>query len=228
MINEMTQSDNNVHASAENAGAQNVFAVTPGYIRAGKKSAGELKSLIFDMLTQFGSVLATEVSEQCGVALITAFPEGEYDPKAEVFLIRPEKTVDGKVFIITAGRDDLPSALEAKYALTASGVESVILQTAGSADIAALAGLKERLCSAAACIAVAGSDNALPGIVAGVTKVPVIALPVTTEGKNTFSGWLSLLGNLGSGAAGLTVVGIDNASGAGFAAARIINSRLQK
>ena len=33
---------------------------------------------------------------------------------------------------------------------------------------------------------------------------------------------------IGSGAAGLTVVGIDNGSGDGFAAARIVNSRLQK
>ena len=228
MINEMTQPNNPVNASDANSDARSFTGIIPGIICAKGKSVTEIKMLLLDMLTDAVSAVVTDAGEQCGTALVTAFPEGEYDPKAEVFIIRPEETVDGKVFIVTAGRDDLPAALEAKYTLTASGIESTILQTSGSADIAALAGLKERLRCAAACIAVAGTDNALPGIVAGATQAPVIALPVSTAGKNIFGGWLSLLGNLGSGAAGLTVVGIDNGSGAGFAAARIINSRNAK
>jgi NCAIR mutase (PurE)-related protein len=48
---------------------------------------------------------------------------------------------------------------------------------------------------------------------------------VSTGKKNVFGGWLSLLGTLSSESAGLVVVGIDNGAGAGFAAARIINSR---
>ena len=88
--------------------------------------------------------------------------------------------------------------------------------------------LKERLSCAAACIAVAGTDSALPGMIAGLTQVPVIALPLTAQKNNFLGGVMSLFGTLSSGAAGLTVVSVDNGVGAGFAAARIINSQLIK
>lgn len=228
MINDTIQPDNNCAAAERNTAARGVVCKKPGYISGRNKTAGELKRLLFDILEEYGAAVVTEVKEECGTLLVTTFPEGEYDPQAEVFVVKPEEHRSEKVLIITAGKDDLPAALEAKYALAASGVEGTIIQTAGTADIAGLAGLKARLSSAAACIAVAGVDNALPGIVAGATENPVIALPVSLGKKNIFGGWLSLLGTLSSESTGLVVVGVDNGSGAGFAAARIINSSANK
>ena len=228
MINDTIQPDNNSVAAERNTAAGGVVYKKPGYICGRNKTARELKSLLSDMLTEYNAAVVTSVKEECGTVLVTAFPEGEYDPQAEVFVIKAQEHRSEKVLIITAGKDDLPAALEAKYALAASGVEGTIIQTAGTADISGLAGLKERLSSAAACIAVAGVDNALPGIVAGATDIPVIALPVSSGKKNVFGGWLSLLGTLSSESTGLVVVGVDNGSGAGFAAARIINSSANK
>ena len=228
MINDTIQPDNNSVSAERNSAAGRVVCQKPGYICGRNKTAGELRQLLFDMLEECSAAVVTEVKEECGTILVTTFPEGEYDPQAEVFVIKPEERRSEKVLIITAGKDDLPAALEAKYTLAASGIEGTIIQTAGTADIAGLAELKARLSSAAACIAVAGVDNALPGIVAGATQNPVIALPVSQGKKDVFGGWLSLLGTLSSESTGLVVVGVDNGSGAGFAAARIINSSANK
>ena len=224
MINDMFQPDTNDNASEHRSDAVTSFCLKPGYICGRGKTAKELQSLLFDMRTEYCSAVVTAVKEDCGTVLVSTFPEGEYDPQAEVFLIRPQEIRKEKVLIVIAGKDDIPAALEAKYALSASGIESSLIQTGGTADLGSLIGLKERLSSAAACIAVAGVDSALPGIVAGATQMPVIALPVSLGKKNEFGGWLSLLGTLGSESTGLVVVGVDNGAGAGFAAARIINS----
>ena len=224
MINDTIQPDTSSFAAETTPAARGVVCQKPGYICGRNKTAGELRSLLFDTLKEYSAAVVTEVKEECGTVLVTTFPEGEYDPQAEVFVIKAKEHRSEKVLIITAGKDDLPAALEAKYALAASGIEGTIVQTAGSADLAGLAALQNRLSSAAACIAVAGVDNALPGIVAGATQNPVIALPVSLGKKSVFGGWLSLLGTLGSESTGLVVVGVDNGSGAGFAAARIINS----
>ena len=228
MINDTIQPDNNSVSAERDSAAGGVVCQKPGYICGRNRTARELKLLLFDALKEHNAAVVTEVEEECGTLLVTTFPEGEYDPQAEVFVIKQEAHRSEKVLIITAGKDDLPAALEAKYALAASGIEGTIIQTAGAADFAGSAGLKERLRSAAACIAVAGVDSALPGIIAGETEIPVIALPVSLGKKNVFGGWLSLLGTLSSESTGLVVVGVDNGSGAGFAAARIINSSSNK
>jgi NCAIR mutase (PurE)-related protein len=224
MINDMLQPDTNDNASDSCTDACASFCLKPGYICGRGKTAQELRKLLFDVRAEYASAVVTAVKEECGTVLVSAFPEGEYDPLAEVFIIRPQENRKEKVIIVTAGKDDIPAALEAKYALSASGIQSSLIQTGGTADLGSLIGLKERLSSAAACIAVAGVDSSLPGIVAGATQMPVIALPVSKGKKNEFGGWLSLLGTLGSESTGLVVVGVDNGAGAGFAAARIINS----
>ena len=220
-----TQTTSATRATAENAGAAACFCLFPGRIRGNGKSAEELKRTISRLLTEHESVIVTGVEESAGAALVTAFPGGEYDPLARVFLVPPSTLTESGVFIVTAGEEDLPAALEARYALAACGAAGTLLRTAGTSDPLALAGLSGRLSSAAACVAVAGADSALPGAVAGMAKAPVIALPVDLPRGGLLGGWAVLPGILGSGAPGLAAVSPGDGAGAGFAAARIVSRR---
>ncbi len=71
-------------------------------------------------------------------------------------------------------------------------------------------------------IVVAGMEGALPGVVAGLCGVPVIAVPTSVGYGASFGGITALLSMLVSCSPGLTVVNIDNGFGAALAAAKII------
>jgi len=70
-------------------------------------------------------------------------------------------------------------------------------------------------------IVVAGMEGALPSVVGGLVKAPVIAVPTSVGYGAAFGGLAALLGMLNSCAAGVTVVNIDNGFGAAAAASRI-------
>jgi len=70
-------------------------------------------------------------------------------------------------------------------------------------------------------IAVAGMEGALPSVVAGLVRRPVIAVPTSVGYGASFGGMAALLGMLNSCGSGVTVVNIDNGFGAGFAANQI-------
>ena len=70
-------------------------------------------------------------------------------------------------------------------------------------------------------IAVAGMEGALPSVVAGLVRRPVIAVPTSVGYGASFGGVAALLGMLNSCGSGVTVVNIDNGFGAGFAANQI-------
>jgi len=79
----------------------------------------------------------------------------------------------------------------------------------------------DSLAEAAVIIVVAGMEGALPSVVGGLTRVPVIAVPTSVGYGASFGGIAALLGMLNSCASGVTVVNIDNGFGAAYAAARI-------
>jgi NCAIR mutase (PurE)-related protein len=64
-------------------------------------------------------------------------------------------------------------------------------------------------------------DGALPSVIGGLVRVPVIAVPTSVGYGASFSGLAALLTMLNSCAAGITVVNIDNGFGAAVAASRI-------
>jgi NCAIR mutase (PurE)-related protein len=77
------------------------------------------------------------------------------------------------------------------------------------------------LTAARVLIVVAGMEGALPSVVAGLVRAPVIAVPTSTGYGASFGGLAALLGMLNSCAEGVAVVNIDNGFGAGRLAAMI-------
>jgi pyridinium-3,5-biscarboxylic acid mononucleotide synthase len=130
----------------------------------------------------------------------------------------------GTVLIVTAGTGDLPVAEEAAVTSRALGDCVERLTDVGVAGIHRLLVRGDVLTRAAVVIVVAGMEGALPSVVGGIVRVPVIAVPTSVGYGASFGGIAALLGMLNSCAAGVTVVNIDNGFGAAYAASRITHS----
>jgi NCAIR mutase (PurE)-related protein len=128
----------------------------------------------------------------------------------------------GRVLLVAAGTSDLPALEEAAVTLLAMGLASDQLVDVGVAGLHRLLSAHDRLLAADVIIVAAGMEGALPSVVGGLVRVPVIALPTSVGYGASFEGLAALLAMLNSCAAGITVVNIDNGFGAAIAAARIL------
>jgi NCAIR mutase (PurE)-related protein len=114
-------------------------------------------------------------------------------------------------------------AEEAAATACAAGCTVARLTDVGVAGIHRILSKRSELTEAAVVIVVAGMDGALPSVVGGLVRVPVIAVPTSVGYGASFNGIAALLTMLNSCASGITVVNIDNGFGAAMAAARILH-----
>jgi pyridinium-3,5-biscarboxylic acid mononucleotide synthase len=168
--------------------------------------------------------LATRAAPDVRAALGARFPDAQLNDLGRTAWLpsrheTPRGT--GDVLIVTAGTSDLPVAEEAAVTAGALGNQVKRLTDVGVAGIHRLLSRAEVLHSARVVIVVAGMDGALPSVVAGLVRAPVIAVPTSVGYGASFGGVAALLAMLSSCAAGLTVVNIDNGFGAAVAASRI-------
>jgi NCAIR mutase (PurE)-related protein len=157
---------------------------------------------------------ATVSGIQLNAVARTGYLPGTYAPAAGI----------GTVAIVTAGTSDLPVAEEAAVTLEALGNCVARITDVGVAGIHRVLAQREALASAAVVIVIAGMDGALPSVVGGLVRAPVIAVPTSVGYGASFQGIAPLLTMLNSCAAGVTVVNIDNGFGAAVAASRITHS----
>jgi NCAIR mutase (PurE)-related protein len=121
----------------------------------------------------------------------------------------------------------MPVAEEA--ALTAEFMDNRVQRNydVGIAGIHRLLSSWDELRKGSVYVVVAGMEGALPSVVAGLVKGPVIAVPTSVGYGASFGGIAALLGMLNSCSPGVGVVNIDNGFGAGYLAA-IINRQSYK
>lgn len=107
--------------------------------------------------------------------------------------------------------------------MTATAMNNCVatIRDVGVAGIHRVLAKREELQAATVIIVVAGMDGALPSVIGGLVRVPVIAVPTSVGYGASFGGLAALLTMLNSCAAGVTVVNIDNGFGAAAAASRI-------
>ncbi|HET9362160.1 MAG TPA: nickel pincer cofactor biosynthesis protein LarB, partial [Vicinamibacterales bacterium] len=127
----------------------------------------------------------------------------------------------GTVLIACAGTSDLPVAEEAAVTAALMGNAVDRLYDVGIAGLHRLLHERERLERARVLIVVAGMEGALPSVIGGLVRVPVIAVPTSIGYGASFGGIAALLGMLNSCASGVAVVNIDNGFGAACLASRI-------
>ena len=198
----------------------------PEFVYGAGKSLEQLLAIVPEIYGRAGSVLVTRISPEHGEALAKAFPAGEHDPAAHTFRIRDTGArLSGNVLVVTAGSSDAGIAREALYTLEACGIRGSLLADVGVAGIERLFASLDRVRSADVCIVIAGMEGALPGVVGGLVRCPVIAVPAGVGYGTAAGGVAALLAMLNCCASGVTVVNVDNGFGAACAAARILGAR---
>jgi NCAIR mutase (PurE)-related protein len=192
------------------------------------KTAGQIVAIAERLEAAGGEFLATRVEAPQAAALAARFPRAELNELGRTVYLPPDPepapTGRGTVLVCTAGTSDLPVAEEA--AVTARAFKNRVerLTDVGVAGIHRLLTQTDVLRSASVIIVVAGMEGALPSVVGGLVKVPVIAVPTSVGYGASFGGLAALLAMLNSCASGVTVVNIDNGFGAAAAASRINHS----
>lgn len=172
-------------------------------------------------------MLATRVSASAAKAVQAALAGAEWNALGRTVYVAaktPPSTAKGTVLIVTAGTSDLPVAEEAAVTAKAAGCGVARLTDVGVAGIHRILSKRSELSEASVVIVVAGMDGALPSVVGGLVRVPVIAVPTSVGYGASFQGIAPLLTMLNSCASGITVVNIDNGFGAAMAAARILSA----
>jgi pyridinium-3,5-biscarboxylic acid mononucleotide synthase len=197
----------------------------PEVVLGESKTAAQIAGIARQLMAAGQNVLVTRLAEDKAAELLRQVPELDYRPVARVacFQAAPIATRDcPPVAVVTAGTSDMGVAEEAVETLRLSGVPAARVFDVGVAGIHRVFGKLEAIASAPAVIVVAGMEGALPSVVAGLIRSPVIAVPTSVGYGVALGGLTALFGMLTACASGVTVVNIDNGFGAAMAVVRIV------
>jgi pyridinium-3,5-biscarboxylic acid mononucleotide synthase len=207
---------------------------TPEVVFAAGKTPGQTLEIVHAILARHSFALVTRctaehvavlvkleakwpvvVGKRCGTVLI-----GVPEPVAKAKAGKELPTIA----IVTAGTSDEPVAEEAMLTCLALGQATVRINDVGVAGLHRLIARLEELRKARVIIAIAGMEGALPSVLAGLVKCPLIAVPTSVGYGANLGGITALLAMLSGCAPGITVVNIDNGFGAAVAACRIMGA----
>jgi len=197
----------------------------PEVVFGESKTADQIVSIGRELIRGDSPLLVTRVAADKAQLVQQQLPELEYDAVARVLVhLQPgEDTWHGNpVVIVTAGTSDLPVAEEACQTLRVARVPVARVYDAGVAGLHRVVGDLPKLGAAPAVIVVAGMEGALPSVIGGLIRAPIVAVPTSVGYGSALHGFTALFGMLSSCAAGLTVVNIDNGFGAAMAVLRIM------
>jgi NCAIR mutase (PurE)-related protein len=187
------------------------------------KTPEQIQAISAEIVARGHTLLVTRTTEEAFAAVQQAVPGAAFQPLARTITFRQEDVQPGRgtILVAAAGTSDLPVAEEACVTAEVMGNTVDRLFDVGIAGIHRLLGEHARLSSARAIVVVAGMEGALPSVIGGLVRVPVIAVPTSVGYGASFGGLAALLGMLNSCAAGVSVVNIDNGFGAAAIASRI-------
>ncbi len=195
----------------------------PEVVFGAGKSPKQLAEIFSRLARHGGNVLATRASEEQFAAVQKKISAAEFRGLARAIVLRQDDTRygKGKIAVVSAGTGDIPVAEEAVVTAEIMGNDVEHLYDVGVAGIHRLLAHGKALAEARVVIVCAGMEGALPSVVGGLVRVPVIAVPTSVGYGAAFEGLAALLGMLNSCASNVSVVNIDNGFGAGYVAAMI-------
>ncbi len=188
------------------------------------KTSEQIISIMKKMIIHENIILVTRLKQKKAQRIMSVFQDADYFKDAKLLWLKknePEITGIGKILVISAGTSDIPVAKEAFLTAQAMGNDIESIFDVGVAGIHRLFAHQEQIVNATVIIVVAGMEGALPSVVAGMVKAPVIAVPTSIGYGTSFGGMTALLGMLNSCSSNIAVVNIDNGFGAGFMASSI-------
>jgi pyridinium-3,5-biscarboxylic acid mononucleotide synthase len=187
------------------------------------KTPAQIAAIAQAIVSRGQTLLVTRVDRTTWDVVSASIPGAEFHETARAITLKQSDIQPGfgTVLVVAAGTSDLQVAEEA--AITAEVMGNCVdrLIDVGVAGLHRLLREHDRLLSARVIVVVAGMEGALPSVVAGLVKVPVIAVPTSVGYGASFGGVAALLGMLNSCANGVSVVNIDNGFGAGCIASLI-------
>lgn len=189
------------------------------------KTTDQIRRIAAAVAARGDGLLITRIAPDAAEAVVADLPGADWSPLGRTVHLPAaspaHRRVRGSILVVSAGTSDLPVAEEAAVSAAAFGNPVARLVDVGVAGIHRILAADEALRTAAVVIVVAGMEGALPSVVGGLVRAPVIAVPTSVGYGAAFGGIAALLGMLNSCAAGVTVVNIDNGFGAASAASRI-------
>lgn len=186
------------------------------------KTLSQVVAITRSLIKKRGPFLATRAEPAMARAICKLDRRLRYYSDARIVAMPPpSQTPLGHMLVVSAGTADVSVAEEACVTAEIMGSRVERLYDVGVAGLHRLLGRKEQLFNARVIIVVAGMDGALPSVVGGLVRCPVIAVPTSCGYGASFGGLSALLTMLNSCAAGVGVMNIDNGFGAGCLAHRI-------
>ena len=197
----------------------------PEVVYGRDKSVPQLREILGFAVEQGLRLLVTKVSREKGEELCSHFEQAHFDCASGLLELpfgEPEQLA-GSVAVVSAGTSDYPIAEEAAGTLRFFGIATSRVYDCGVAGLHRLFAHGDTITSSDVIIAVAGMDGALPSVIAGAFRQPVIAVPTSVGYGASFEGLSALLTMMSSCAPGITVVNIDNGFGAAVAAKSMLS-----
>ncbi len=196
---------------------------TPEVVFGLGKTPAQIARIGRDILDKGSNLLVTRVDPGAWAKIKGKIPGAVYNEAARTITrVRSRPPAGrGTIVVLTAGTSDIPVAEEAAVTAEMLGNDTERIYDVGVAGLHRLLGQYDRLRRARVLIAVAGMEGALPSVVAGLVKVPVIAVPTSVGYGASFKGLAALLAMLNACPGGVAVVNIDNGFGAAFIASQI-------
>ena len=196
----------------------------PEVIFGSGKTPEQIAAIAERLVAHNTNLLVTRATRNDFLAVQQVVPDAEFHETARAITKPAKTTITGKgiIGIATAGTSDLPVAEEARVTAEILGNDVDTIYDIGVAGLQRLLSEHKRLDKARVLIVVAGLEGALPSVVGGMVRAPIIAVPTSVGYGASFGGIAALLGMLNTCASGVSVVNIDNGFGAATIAS-IIN-----
>jgi NCAIR mutase (PurE)-related protein len=203
---------------------RDVRTTIPEVIYGSGKTREQIARIARELYGASGFALATRVAADDGEALAAELPDARYFERARILQCGTLPRTSHRIAVACAGTSDVPVAEEAARTLDAFGHDVVERYDIGVAGIHRTLEARDALDACRVVIVVAGMEGALPSVIAGLVRAPVVAVPTSIGYGASFDGLAALLAMLNSCAPGISVVNIDNGFGAACVAHKIVSS----
>ncbi|MGA1075376.1 MAG: nickel pincer cofactor biosynthesis protein LarB [Ilumatobacteraceae bacterium] len=190
---------------------------------AGKTTAQSVAIVERMLAAGDDAVLATRTSDEQRAALTDLAEPSAVGGTSLLWRPRPDSA--RTVAVVSAGTSDLAVAHECRLALAAFGHRAELITDVGVAGLHRLTTALPEIEPHEVIVAIAGMEGALPTVLAGLVRQPIVAVPTSVGYGTSFGGVTALLSMMSSCSPGVSVVGIDNGYGAACAVHRILGSR---
>lgn len=188
------------------------------------KTVQQLIGIVASLVEAGQNVLVTRVEAEKAALVQHVHPHLEYSRLARTlsYIVRPRPApFAAPIAVVTAGTSDQAVAEEAVETLRVAGARVERYFDVGVAGVHRLLAVLPAIKQSPAVICVAGMEGALPSVLGGMIRAPVVAVPSSVGYGSALHGFTALLGMLTSCASGVTVVNIDNGFGAAMAVLRM-------